>query len=172
MVSAYTFCSSDAFHEIKERLTVLESSVNQLLALATRPSANCDSCKSKKRSSSEAFGKNGPRQSSPPNLRHSTNNSRPHLASSFSAREAQTLLQQELSCIPHLAKNMRATFYSSLSSLKEILNTPIIDNDPRKNVISDRPLENYRTPSIELVQWMLRCKSYIQYRGHSVNSIS
>ncbi|PVH87787.1 hypothetical protein DL98DRAFT_648735 [Cadophora sp. DSE1049] len=155
-------CSFDALHEIKSRMTALESAVSQSIALATantsKPAIFSNTLEraprqDRKRTSTEAFGVDTPARDSP----YVKSGSDVYSTPPFSTYEAQNLIQQELSSTPGSSKNQRTALRSALSSLKQSLNTTINHAPPEvPSTLED--LQSLPMPSIELIQWMLQSK--------------
>jgi hypothetical protein len=155
----HTRLSVDAINEIKGRMTTLESSLSHLIAISTSSSARSPQNTSRKRARTEAWHgdifQKLSRSSSPCIAAGSESNPTPP----FSANEAQTLIQEELSHGPSLSMTKQAAFHSALSSLKQTLNTSIKDHESPDSTTSERTLEDLQIPHITLIQWMLQCRS-------------
>jgi len=142
-------------------MTSLESSLATLIALSTGDKSyntSPNGSVSKKRTRTEAFHE-------PPNAR-SLRGASPYLTCQsesnptppFSAHEAQTLIQEELDHGHGLSSSKQAAFHSALLSLKQTLNTSIVQHESRKPAVMEPDLGQFQIPNIALMQWMLQCK--------------
>ncbi|RDL32673.1 uncharacterized protein BP5553_09129 [Venustampulla echinocandica] len=151
---------SEAINEIKERITTLESSVSDLIALTTKSIIDPHNTKTapRKRTRMEAFGGDPYQYESPrgSNFAYISATAESHVTPPFSAYEAQTMIQEELTRAPGLSAKKQAAFQSALSSLKQSLNTSMIDHDPSSERNLEQDLENLSIPHITLIQWMLQ----------------
>ncbi|EPE26382.1 hypothetical protein GLAREA_02294 [Glarea lozoyensis ATCC 20868] len=144
---------TNAINEIKSRMTALENSLSQLIAIQTKqtPISPRDSCTSRKRNRAEAFDEAAylSRELAPP---FAYGSSVSHPTPPFSAAEAHTLIQEELSRTTGLNSSKQAVFRSALSSLKDILNTSL----GHAHDFGEIDLNKSVKPHITIMQWMLQ----------------
>lgn len=152
---------ADAINELKADMAALKNSVSYLIALSTKPKSEPSNSGDppRKRAYRDAFGKSLSGHTTPPR-RHSpciAAGSEAHPTFPFSAYEARNLIQEELGRIPRSSTSKHEAFRCALSSLKQNLNTSIIDHDSPNTLTSGQPLETLRIPDVTLMQWMIQC---------------
>jgi len=158
-----TVYSTEAIKGIEAELAALKDSVNYLIALSTKTTsgASISEALARKRAYAEAFEDTIPQHPSPPVSQISCtiaeSDCRP--TPPFSACEARTLIQEELGRIPQSSTSKQAALHSALLSLKQNLNTSIIDYDSPNVFTSGHQLEKLEIPPVTLMQWMLQCRS-------------
>lgn len=154
--------SLEAINEMKQRMETLERSVGKLVAFSTISSTDShgSTITPRKRPYSEAIAEDIGRDSSFSRSRspYITAGAESHATPPFSAYEAQTLIQGELTRASNLSTKKQAAFHSALLSLKQSLNTSIITHDPQNLTSFKQSLENRPIPHVTLIQWMLQCK--------------
>ncbi|KAH8671773.1 hypothetical protein BGZ60DRAFT_527225 [Tricladium varicosporioides] len=143
---------SESINEIKTRMNTLEASVNQLVAISIKSQSEPEERASKRSRVVDGDFTTVPRSCSTfiPSPAES------HTTPPFSTYEAQTLIQQEICRIPGSSTTKQAALQAALSSLKQNLNTSIVNSQsvcpkPEHRALSDFPL-----PHVTLLQWMLR----------------
>jgi len=153
--------SSEAIIEIKGRMSTLESSINHLINLSTKPNVDIHSPRDRPKKRARADIQN---EGFSPYI---TTGSESHLTPPFSAFEACTLIQDELGRVPSLSMKKQAAFHSALSSLRQSLNTSIINHDFPSTTISEEALGHLSIPPLSLIQWMLQCKTPMDAQENS-----
>ncbi|KAH6669054.1 hypothetical protein B0J14DRAFT_599954 [Halenospora varia] len=149
---AYPKDISESINEIKTRMNTLEASVSQLVAISIKSQSEAEERASKRSRVLDGDFTVLPRSCSAfiPSPAES------HTTPPFSTYEAQTLIQEEICRIPGSSTSKQAALQAALSSLKQNLNTSIVNSKSVCQKAEDQALGDFPLPHVTLLQWMLR----------------